>query len=140
MNVKLFVATKAFIINKKGEILVLRESAKYSDGANAGKFDVVGGRIKPGQNFEDSLKREIKEETGLRVKIGKPFFVNEWRPRVRGEQWQIVGIFFECQAKSEKIKMSRDHDQHKWIDPKDHKKAGLIKNLYPAFKSYLENI
>jgi hypothetical protein len=47
---KLFVAMKALIVfNNK--ILILRESNKYSDGSNAGKYDVVGGRIIPGQKI-----------------------------------------------------------------------------------------
>ena len=93
-SIKLFVATKAFIVND-GKVLLVRESNKYKDGANEGRYDVVGGRVNPEQRFDDGLIREINEETGLNVKIGKPFFVNEWRPVVRGEKWQIVGVFFE---------------------------------------------
>src|SRR3989304_7237262 len=135
-NIRQFVATKAFI-NFKGKILILRESTKYSDGTNSGKYDVVGGRGEPGQRFDESLLREIKEETGLSVKLGKPFYVGEWRPKVRGEQWQIVGTFFECFAKSNKVKLSEDHDNYQWINPKNFKKYNLIDNLKPAFESYL---
>lgn len=137
MDIKLWIATKAFI-NYRGKILILRESAKYEDGSNAAKFDVVGGRVQPGQHFDDSLLREVKEETGLTVKIGKPFFVNEWRPVVRGEQWQIVGVFFECKASSSKVRLSKDHDAFAWIDPNDFKKHAVIPNLHAAFTSYLK--
>ena len=92
---KLFVAIKAFIVHN-GKVLLIKESTSYTDGSHAGKFGVVGGRVEPGEQFEESLLREIKEETGLNVKIGRPFFVNEWRPEVRGELWQIIGIFIEC--------------------------------------------
>ncbi len=136
MEIKLFTATKAFIIHN-GKVLLLKESPKYADGSNIGKFDVVGGRVKPGQRFDESLMREIQEETGLNVKIGRPFFVNEWRPVVRGEQWQIVGTFFECFADSDKIALSEDHAEFLWIDPKEYKKYGVIDNLGPAFESYL---
>src|SRR3989344_8134095 len=115
MIIKLFVATKAFIVNDKGKVLLVRESSKYKDGSNAGKLDIVGGRVEPGQRFDDSLKREVKEETGLEVKIGKPFFVNEWRPVVRGEQWQIVGIFFACTTTTDTVTLSQDHDAYEWI-------------------------
>lgn len=134
---KLFIATKAFITHK-GNVLIVRESTKYKDGANVGKYDVVGGRVNPGQPFFNSLEREISEETGLKVKIGKPFFANEWWPKVRGEQWQIVGMFFECQAKKNKIKLSKDHDDFLWINPNQYKKYNLIKNLYPAFKAFIK--
>ncbi len=136
MEIKLFTATKAFIIHNE-KVLLLKESTKYVDGANAGKFDVVGGRVKPGQKFDESLIREIQEETGLNVKIGRPFFVNEWRPLVRGEQWQIIGTFFECFAQTDKVVLSEDHEEYVWIDPKEYKKYNLIDNLIPAFANYL---
>jgi len=136
MQPKLFVATKAFIVYNS-KVLILKESPKYKEGANIGKFDIVGGRLEPGQRFDQSLLREIQEETGLKVKIGKPFFVNEWRPIVKGEQWQIVGTFFECFAESDDVKLGNDHDEYAWIDPKDYKKYTLIENLHPAFEAYL---
>ncbi len=133
----MFVATKAFI-NFNGKVLILRESSKYSDGSNASRYDVVGGRVNPGQRFDESLLREIDEETKLKVVVGRPFFVNEWRPVVRDEQWQIVGTFFECKATSEQVVLSEDHDEYLWIDPKDYIKYNLIENLVPAFESYLK--
>lgn len=133
---KLWVATKAFIIYE-GKILVVRESGGYQDGTNEGSYDVVGGRLTPGEHFIESLMREVKEETGLKVEIQKPFFVNEWRPNVKDEQWQIVGIFFTCRAKSDTVHLSEDHDEYKWIDPQNFKQEQLIENLYPAFKAYL---
>jgi len=66
MEPKLFVATKAFIVYNN-KVLILRESIKYQEGTNHGKYDVVGGRVKPGQRFDESLLREIKEETGLEI-------------------------------------------------------------------------
>ncbi|MFA5828316.1 MAG: NUDIX domain-containing protein [Candidatus Shapirobacteria bacterium] len=137
MEPKLFVATKAFI-NYQGKILILRESDKYQDGSNASKYDVVGGRIIPGQNFLESLLREIEEETKLKVSVKTPFYVGEWRPVVKGEQWQIVGTFFECLSDSDKVELSEDHDDYKWIDPKEYLSYPIIENLQPAFEKYIE--
>ena len=136
-NVKLFVATKA-VIEYQGKVLVLRESSKYTDGSQAGRYDVVGGRVTPGEPFNKSLEREVREETGLSVKIGEPFFVNESWPVVRGEQWQIVRIFFKYTADAEAVTLSEDHDTYRWIDPKEYATAGLIENLLPTFIAYLK--
>jgi 8-oxo-dGTP diphosphatase len=136
-DIKMFVATKAFIVHD-GKVLLVRESSKYVDGSNTGRFDVVGGRVEPGQRFDDSLRREITEETGLTVKLGKPLFVNEWRPQVRGEQWQIVGVFFECFATSNKVVLGEDHDRYEWINPEQYKEYNIIPNLAPAFEAYLK--
>lgn len=135
-NIKQFVATKAFI-RYKGKILILRESSKYLEGANAGKYDVVGGRIEPGQRFDKSLKREVKEETGLTIKIGKPFYVGEWRPTVKDKKWQIIGTFFDCTSITDRVRLSKDHDNYLWIEPNEYKNFNLIPNLVPAFKAYL---
>src|SRR3989344_8224212 len=136
MNIKVFAATKAFIVYKD-KVLILKESSKYKDGSNIGRYDVVGGRVNPGERFDESLLREIKEETGLDVKIGKPFYVGEWRPKVNDEQWQIVGTFFECFSKSNKVVLSQDHDKYLWINSQDYQKYNLIENLKPAFEVYI---
>ena len=136
MEQKLFLAIKAFIVHN-GKVLIVRESPKNPVGTNPNKYDVVGGRLEPGERFDECLMREIKEETGLSVVIKQPFVVNEWRPVVRGEHWQIVGVFFECVAESDAVQLSTDHDDYKWIDPKDYKKYPLIENLNPVFEAYL---
>ena len=138
MEPKLFVATKALIFYNQ-KVLIIKESSKYKEGTNEGKFDLVGGRIKPGQRFDESLKREIKEETGLSVTIGKPFYVGEWNPKVKDEQWQIVGIFFICRADSDKVKLSKDHNEFLWILPEEHKNYNLIENYHNVFEAYLSN-
>lgn len=137
MDIKLFTAVKAFIYHK-GKILLLRESGKYIDGSNVGKYDVVGGRVNPGERFDIGLLREIQEETGLRVKVGQPFFVNEWRPVIRGEEWQIVGIFFLCSTDSNSVVLSDDHEEYIWIDPREYRQYPLIDNLMPVFENYLK--
>ena len=137
MKPRIFVATKAFIVFHE-KVLILRESSQYQDGVNIGRYDVPGGRVEPGERFDTSLLREIKEETGIDVKVGRPFFVNEWRPVVKDETWQIVGTFFECFAEFDNIVLSNDHDSYEWIDPNDFRKYKLIENLIPAFKSYIE--
>lgn len=136
MDIKLFTAVKAFVTYNE-KVLLLREKPTYVDGTNIGKFDVVGGRVKPGERFDEGLLREIKEETGLDVTINRPFFANEWRPVVRGEQWQIVGTFFACEAATDVVTLSEDHGEYVWIDPKEYATYPIIENLVPAFESYL---
>ena len=135
---KTFVAAKAFI-NCGGKVLVLRESPMYQDSSHLGKFDVPGGRLIPGEGFYDSLLREIKEETGLEnVEIGRPFFINEWRPKKGDEEWHIIGIYVECFSETQDVKLSQDHSEFKWINPKDYKNYELIENSLKVFDEYLK--
>jgi len=134
---KLFPSCKAFIVFN-GKILILRESSKYEDGAQFGKVDVPGGRVKLGERFDEGLIREIKEETGLSVKLGNPFCVSEWRPKVRGEEWQVVATFFECFSENDKVVLSGDHDKYLWINPKEYLKYNIIETNYPVFEAFLK--
>ncbi|MFH1648987.1 MAG: NUDIX hydrolase [Candidatus Woesearchaeota archaeon] len=137
MTPRFFLATKAFIV-KDGKVLVIRESAKYDVGTKVGKYDNPGGRLQPGEHHDEALRREVEEETGLDIKINKPIFVNESWPEVKGEQWQIVRIFFECEVTGGTLKLSDDHDDVKWIDPKNYKNETIIENLYPVFEAWLK--
>lgn len=140
MAIKLFVATKA-ILERDGKVLVLRESSAYADGTNRAKWDVAGGRITPGEKLEEALRREVKEETGLDIQILSPFFADESipRPLVRGEEWQVVKVYFTCNVPAGDVVLSEDHDAFAWIDPEDYRSADLIQNLYPAFEAYLRH-
>lgn len=109
-----FIATKALIICDS-KVLLLQESTEYKDGANAGKWDVPGGRVELGQHFAESLAREVQEECGLILKNYKPVHVDEWRPTVRGEQWQIVGVYFVCEVETGDVVLSEDHAAYDWV-------------------------
>lgn len=135
MDPKLFIATKA-LIEHDGKILILREAGSYAEGTNTGRFDVPGGRLKAGENYLDALRREVREETGLDVEIGGPVAVGEWRPVVREEPWQIVGVFFHCRAATREVALSEDHDAFEWIDPTMYKDYNLIPNLTAVFEAY----
>lgn len=133
---KFFLATKG-LINYQGKILLVRESPKYEVGTQTGKWDVPGGRLNPDEPFYEALAREIKEETGLSVKMGRPVFVNQVNPVVRGEEWQVVRMFFECFADSAEVKLSEDHDAYEWIEPEKYADYQIIGNLKPVFEAYL---
>ncbi len=65
---------KAFIV-REGKILIVKEKVKRF-GKETIIYDVPGGGIDPGENLEAALKREVMEEVGLQIEIGKP--VGNW--------------------------------------------------------------
>lgn len=137
LPVRLFIATKA-LVQYQGRVLILRESNKYVDGVEAGKFDVPGGRMTvPGESYLDALRREIREEAGLEIDNIKPFFVNEFRVTKQNELWQIVAIFFQADAVGGQVVLSDDHCEYLWIDAKNFGDYAVIENLHPVFQAYL---
>jgi 8-oxo-dGTP diphosphatase len=119
------IAMKAVIV-KDGKVLVLREAETNPDGTKAGKYQFPGGRIEPGEAFEDALHREVMEESGLTVAIEYPIHVGEWRPIIKGVQNQIVAVFFVCSLVDGVVRLSIEHDEFKWIDPDDANFAMMV--------------
>lgn len=65
---------KAFIV-REDKILIVKEKVKRF-GKETIIYDVPGGGIDPGEDLEAALKREVMEEVGLQIEIGKP--VGNW--------------------------------------------------------------
>lgn len=138
-DVVLNVAAKAVIVNDKGQVLIMRESSKHATNTKAGHYQLPGGRLEAGEAFVDGLKREAFEETGLRVEMGRPILVGEWRPVVLGVPHQIVGIFVVCKAEGmPRVRLSEEHDDAQWIDPKHHKNYDIVTPDWQAIDAFAQ--
>jgi 8-oxo-dGTP diphosphatase len=122
----------------KDKVLFIRESSCYGGGTNIGRYDLIGGKVAPGESVHDALLREAREETSLPITIIRPFHVDEWRPVIQGQQFQIVGIFFECTTSTDEVTLSSDHDEYVWIDPSHYTRYDLIAPQRAAFQAYLQ--
>lgn len=134
-QVNLRVACRAIIV-RDGKVLLIRESGRYEDGTNVGKYDMPGGRIEPGKPLVEELKREAMEECGLQVEVRRPVFVSEWYPEIRGVPHHIVGIYFECTAGPGEVALSQDHDHHVWVDPAALDGYSLMSTIRDALAAY----
>lgn len=113
---KLFVGAKG-IVHYKNKVLLVRESDAYKDGAECGKWDVVGGRLEAGETVRDALVREVKEESGLDIVPGEVVAVFDGFPKIKGELCHVVRVYFMAAAQSDQVLLSSDHDAYEWIDP-----------------------
>lgn len=120
------VAAKALIVNKLGQVLIVREATTGKNNTKVGLFGIVGGRLDPGESFEKGLKREVAEETGLSVTIGKPIYLGEWRPIIHGIHHQIIAVFVRCEVADTAITLSSEHDEYAWINPLERTKYPMM--------------
>ena len=60
------------VIRKNGRVLIARRPAR---GLLGGLWEFPGGKPGPGESLQEALKREVREETGIKVSVRKPLMV-----------------------------------------------------------------
>ncbi|MGV8150644.1 MAG: NUDIX domain-containing protein [Candidatus Woesearchaeota archaeon] len=125
-------ATTAFIFYNNKLLVTLHKKI--------GKWLHVGGHVESGEDFEESLIREIKEETGLDVEILnlehdnlfnyffyeeenfkikpliKPLFIHK---TVTSKQTETI-LDYVCIAKSDNVKLQeKELLEYRWISKKE---------------------
>ncbi len=133
MNKFLGVAGKA-VIRMNGKIILLQRS-RNSD-FDPGLWELPGGKIDYGENLVEALKREVEEEVGIIISVGRPF--ETWH--FIKEPFWVTGITFLCDYIGGSIKLSPEHDNHILIDPKEYKNYKLSTSVEEQINSYKELI
>lgn len=67
---KNFIEVSAALIFHEGKLLITQRHAKAHLG---GLWEFPGGKREPGESFEQCLVREIREELGVEISVGKLF-------------------------------------------------------------------
>jgi len=57
-----------------------------------------GGGVEAGVSLPDTLRREVREETGLAIAVGAPCLVNEFHEPASG--FHQVEVFFRCSVEA----------------------------------------
>jgi 8-oxo-dGTP diphosphatase len=60
------LTVSAAVIRRDGRILICR---RRTDQDHAGKWEFPGGKVEPGEQPEDALRRELQEELGIQTVI-----------------------------------------------------------------------
>lgn len=122
VNKKIDFGVKAFII-RDGKFLVMHNNGEKRD-----LWELPGGRMQFGENAEQTLKREMMEETGLEVNLTK--ILDTW-DRLAGDDYQVTGIICLCSAKEGQVVISDEHDSYQWLPIK----SSSVECLYDHFRS-----
>ena len=120
---------------KKGNKYLVVYDPRFND---KGFWRVPGGRPEDDEKVEDTLKREIKEELGLDIKIKRflGFGQDYVLIRRKGYNRSRVILYFECEVLAGEPKIDNyEATELKWVTLDEMKK---IKPLEPALHDFFK--
>jgi len=101
-----------------------------------GHWEFPRGGIEKGESLEETAKREIKEEVGIRdIQFISGF--KEWIKfffKLNGENIMKIATFLLAETKTEKITLSREHEDYKWLEYKEALNLLTFKNSKEVLK------
>lgn len=122
----LFIVLVSAIVINKGKILLLLRSKNnktYRD-----FWQLPEGKLEEDEQPKEALKRELTEELGWEVNIGRILTASTTSLSYDGHKLNLTRIVFKVRSK-EKISLSTDHDKTGWFDIEE---AIKIPNLVPG--------
>jgi phosphoglycolate phosphatase len=112
----------ALIFNGADEVLMIR-THKWSN-----KWGIPGGKIKWGETSEAALRREIKEETSLKVKDIKFLLVQDCihsKEFYRDAHFVLLNYICRCVGKNPRVKLNDEGQEFRWLKLAQAKKLKL---------------
>jgi 8-oxo-dGTP pyrophosphatase MutT (NUDIX family) len=125
----------AIIFRKEGreiKYLVLMRNPKY--------WDLPKGNIEKGEKEEETVKREVFEETGLKdIRIMPGFKESEhYFYRLEGELVSKDVVFFLAETETEDVKISKEHEGYEWFTFDDAMKKVKSKEMLRKANDFLK--
>jgi len=104
------ISVKSMIVND-GKLLIVKRADTNS--YKPGIWEIPGGRIVENEDLILGLFREIKEETGLDIRVNREINVRDFK---RDDKQEIEMHIFLCNAISDSIILSKEHSKYLWIE------------------------
>ena len=136
-NKKHIVAITAIIKNQEGnKFLIVKRSV--NEIAFPGKWAFPGGKVEKGQTILETLRREILEEVDLEIEDYKKYLKDY--TFVRPDGHNVVGLSYFVRAKSERVRLSKDLEDFRWITPEELKDFDCIQGMEEEVNLAFEGI
>jgi 8-oxo-dGTP diphosphatase len=117
------LSVKVAIIDKDARCLLVKRSQESK--GNPGKWELPGGKVGSGEDFDRALIREVLEETGLSISLSRLICCCEHELAAH----KIAYLIMEGQLKSGSVRLSDEHQDFAWVAKRDLPRIDLVAQL-----------
>ena len=98
-----------------GKYLLLKIRSKSAH--DAGRWEIPGGKVKKCEYFDNALKREYLEETGLEVDVDSLLNVvrRDYTACKTNEEVKSIQLIMKVTCQSDEVTVSEEHDDYGWF-------------------------
>lgn len=105
-----FIVAAAVFVFRETRFLALRRCASRS--VIPGAWEVVAGKVEPGESPYETARREVHEETGMTVALeARP--ITAYQATYKTEP--MIVLVYRGQGCSQAVRLSREHDAKAWV-------------------------
>ena len=104
------------ICEYNGKVLLLKIRSKSSH--DAGRWEIPGGKVKKCEFFDNALKREYLEETGLEIDVDSLLSVvrRDYTACKTQEDIKSIQLIMKVTCENDEVVISEEHDDYGWFD------------------------
>jgi len=122
-------AVVAGIIIKRNSVLLIKRNKNEKHFPCV--WELPSGKVEYKEDPNKAVIREVKEETGLNVKIVKLLSVHHFMIDKR----HCIQINYLVKSKNYKVKLSEEHEDYKWATKYELKKLNTYKDTFKDIRN-----
>ncbi len=128
----------ACIDYRDGKIFIAK---RQMVGDMGGRWEFPGGKIEEGEDFEGAVIREMQEEFGVTVTVGRKITNGTFMHRNKPCTLEVLEVHFPHDGMSKPFTLT-EHTEYKWVDINEIPGLNFVDSdlsVYESVKKWCEN-